>query len=1055
MATYLQGVTDYIPQIQPFTPDYNFYAKSLQMRQGKHDNARQQLSNVYGSLLNAPLTREDNSGARDDFFRAIDQDIQKMSGMDMSLNQNVHAAKGVFNQLLDNKNIVKDMVWTKAYQGQMGKAESFKNCIDPEKCGGAWWEGGEKALQYNRKEFMDADAETAMGMGNAQFVAYQDVTKMALALAKEADINVTVDQVTGQWITTTKNGPQLIGKQLQSLFMGSIGGNPKVKEYFNTKASNERKDFMYGNEEQYGSLDAAEQAYIQEKVGVVERYYGLKSTQLQDDVDNNDKTLKKIDEAAENAIPSKKTELQRVREEFQSRGAAYSGALEEAKEGQGTIEVAKRNQKYSGAQIDRVMAGMDMGATINSAAEVLSYRNYEQTVKVNPYGLESVKMKNRRLMEKLKDHNRMKQIKYKQDLKGEAEQAAAYGGEEANMGTTVDNVIGASGVGELDKDSDEWNNRKSDEFAKERNENQADISSGERAVMNDVIHRTRGQADTGDVIAMQDYVDMYKNFSTAIEADTEQVTVDASGAMAFTGKPAVSNYAAISQNSKIKKIKGIAAKMKSANTLAEKYKIAKSYADAWDPMLKGAQVDQFYEQTVYPLVDRLKDNGNGVLRDYLQPTWEKNMGAMRNIRAKGLALEQMDKWYADEAKEVLLLANSDSYTRTEKDALDSYINDKGHVVSESTFVKNMGKLGYNSTKATELFRGDKATRITNNPDEWGDGTYNWGASILDGIGTSIAYGFTLGNYGGDYDTPTDVANWDGTHGGRNDAANRTGRTIPGVHDMWRRAFTKHATANGDQAWMNVQGFGDGASKGLNYSVVDPKQYRSIATKSLTQSMKDGLSTDDAVFSSGGFQASLPYDAEDNAAMRMVAGQLLNDFATMTTAARPMANVTFVGTAAGDREMMGVNIKLNENYRQKYSNAGNDVGIMRDQDLVTDGFTIYIPKAKATNLFLQGIETTPLEETMKWAGELDLNTYPDYMQNFKIRSDQSTGQYISSGSIKVGLNEDGTDDWDFVTMAEPYNVDLNDLVGHYDQLFKQLYDGNKLNEEQWKFEHKNK
>ena len=29
MATYLQGVTDYIPQIQPWTPDYNLYAKVL------------------------------------------------------------------------------------------------------------------------------------------------------------------------------------------------------------------------------------------------------------------------------------------------------------------------------------------------------------------------------------------------------------------------------------------------------------------------------------------------------------------------------------------------------------------------------------------------------------------------------------------------------------------------------------------------------------------------------------------------------------------------------------------------------------------------------------------------------------------------------------------------------------------------------------------------------------------------------------------------------------------------------------------------------------------
>ena len=60
MATYIQGVTDYIPQIQPFSPDYNFYSGVLQFKQSKHDAARKQISTLYGSLLNAPLTRDDN-----------------------------------------------------------------------------------------------------------------------------------------------------------------------------------------------------------------------------------------------------------------------------------------------------------------------------------------------------------------------------------------------------------------------------------------------------------------------------------------------------------------------------------------------------------------------------------------------------------------------------------------------------------------------------------------------------------------------------------------------------------------------------------------------------------------------------------------------------------------------------------------------------------------------------------------------------------------------------------------------------------------------------------
>ena len=37
MATYLNGNQDYIPQIQPFKPDYNFLGNILQTKQGKYD----------------------------------------------------------------------------------------------------------------------------------------------------------------------------------------------------------------------------------------------------------------------------------------------------------------------------------------------------------------------------------------------------------------------------------------------------------------------------------------------------------------------------------------------------------------------------------------------------------------------------------------------------------------------------------------------------------------------------------------------------------------------------------------------------------------------------------------------------------------------------------------------------------------------------------------------------------------------------------------------------------------------------------------------------------
>ena len=50
MATYLQGVTDYIPQIQPWTPDYNFYQSALEKKQNMYDAGWQRMNTLYNSM---------------------------------------------------------------------------------------------------------------------------------------------------------------------------------------------------------------------------------------------------------------------------------------------------------------------------------------------------------------------------------------------------------------------------------------------------------------------------------------------------------------------------------------------------------------------------------------------------------------------------------------------------------------------------------------------------------------------------------------------------------------------------------------------------------------------------------------------------------------------------------------------------------------------------------------------------------------------------------------------------------------------------------------------
>ena len=68
MASYIQGLTDYIPKAEPYKPNFDFLNTVLATRQARYDSALNQLSGAYGSILYADLTRDDNRVSRDNFL---------------------------------------------------------------------------------------------------------------------------------------------------------------------------------------------------------------------------------------------------------------------------------------------------------------------------------------------------------------------------------------------------------------------------------------------------------------------------------------------------------------------------------------------------------------------------------------------------------------------------------------------------------------------------------------------------------------------------------------------------------------------------------------------------------------------------------------------------------------------------------------------------------------------------------------------------------------------------------------------------------------------------
>lgn len=384
MATYIQGVTDYIPQLQPFRPDYNFLGNILQTKQTKYDAAKRKVSDLYGSLLNGPLSRDNNIQRRDAFFKAIDNDLKKISGLDLSLEQNVDQAESVFKGFIEDDYMMKDMAWTKNFMNQVDKHDQLKNCNDPKKCGDMKaWQTGLDELYYKRDEFKNSSDDESLKFANAEYNGYYDWEPLALKAAKDANLKVERDYDTGKWIVHEEGGALLQGG-LTTLFNSLYGTDPRVQSNNESIAYVERKNAAKAGAMQYGSEEEAEKHHIMTNINE-----GLKSL-------NSD--LKTVSEGYDQVTSTINDYKQKEKQGLSPKEqAAYDLALQQKEYLEKAQSSLKSNIDDIQNNIDKndinsLRRRSDLGAAskykanqIQNMANALAGPG-SKTLKVNPYG---------------------------------------------------------------------------------------------------------------------------------------------------------------------------------------------------------------------------------------------------------------------------------------------------------------------------------------------------------------------------------------------------------------------------------------------------------------------------------------------------------------------------------------------------------------------------------------------------------------------------------------------------------------------------------------------
>lgn len=453
MATYLQGSNKYIPQIQPYQPDLNFYKSVLDTKTAQYEAGYDRVNSIYGTLLNSPLTRQDTSTMRNDFFSKANNEIQRLAGVDLSIEDNQTAAFQVFKPLTTNKLFAKDVNFTKDLYNEYDRSEFFRNCINEKECGGKFWQGGVDYLQYKAQDFAQADENTAMSMESPKYVPFVNTVQEAVDFAISSKLEMQTITSDGRYIYTTTNGTPMEAP-LHSYFIAKYGNDQKAADMYNVSAYLQRKAYGQEKAAQFGSTAAAEADYIQQVLSAADkanREYKRQAEQTKETV-NAKKGVVEDYIRTKGVDPEMDKDLieyyRRLNDDTQAADATDS-FYKESLDISSPTSLEGISQTALAARADAILARNLLDSDMATAARSYATMTQKQKVEADPIYLENLDFSHQMSLESYKNQNAMQksQWEYANDLekmlwKSRLETDVPVGKVEKALGLLNDAFIG-------------------------------------------------------------------------------------------------------------------------------------------------------------------------------------------------------------------------------------------------------------------------------------------------------------------------------------------------------------------------------------------------------------------------------------------------------------------------------------------------------------------------------------------------------------------------------------------------------------------------------------
>lgn len=207
MASYLPSVTDTLPELPLYQPNMGFFQQMLQRKSAQYEQGYSQVKSAYDSILNAPLSDQANIATRDEYVRQAKDKLKNLASVDLSQQENVDSANGVFAPFWEDNMLLMDSAFTKSTQEEMQKGmrlRDSKNKEDRDQYSDIAMQYLANGLEPLKNAGRNPDAYK--NLEKRRFTPFVNEKEYWNTQAKNMNFEVNWSDPSGPYLINTKNG---------------------------------------------------------------------------------------------------------------------------------------------------------------------------------------------------------------------------------------------------------------------------------------------------------------------------------------------------------------------------------------------------------------------------------------------------------------------------------------------------------------------------------------------------------------------------------------------------------------------------------------------------------------------------------------------------------------------------------------------------------------------------------------------------------------------------------------------------------------------------------